>query len=862
MVSSLNTERLKGAMFQKDALRAFNLGDLHAAYPLYGEAENCYRAAFKIPGDRVFFMQASAVRCLGELVEQRPNLIELYRAEANRFLVEWTDAEIKSKMSSERVEEAISFSRWIAVNLQSNIFHDAYMAARGGMLTEAQALFERAIAGLVEDPERDAVSALGRAKLELLAADQEMAKRRVDRNLRRVASANLRAARFLMLPPGTTSRQASTISRRRYIALSEALKWRATEYLGHHSLSNEDVLRSLECAERYLHRAAEYTRRAWLESTTANLPSIQHSVVKYTYLTVRERVALLRFMLTGDSQHFDAAIQAWRQAMETVSALSVEGRATLFPRYFYSSKDLEIEDVFLRAARAFRDERWNDSINLLQEWIDRSPIEYRWSWRYSNVLVRLLGTTVIANMFSQQPDRTALHEQIRRLDEFARNEPIGPTGRRFSAEIVGIDLRRAYERKDIILRELCSYFPLDSAVDTYDRPKDTDLFRSLPRRIARGFSQAPAVTETQVAVSKVELLSSIEAFLGYICDYDAQWSHPAVELPQPGIRPFVHFCRQFSWAGRQENEQALGELEALVSQCEAASSAKDYSPLYEQVRQTICRLLKFAPLKVSLSSKFTDIDENAYIETLPDWSIDDLERSSIRISVSSDALLPIEPGEYYLPPLWRNGTRLFYRVDPNDNSPLHPVRFKPRWDYWDRALRNTLFWLPNGVTYQHLERAVELAAKSIPDDDERSSPSVGALILKEGEVLAEAYRNEFGQHANMHAEETALDKCKKIDLAGAVAITTLEPCVDGRRHSKTTCAHLLLQAGIEHVIIGMLDPNPRIRGTSEGLFSKNGVSVYYFPSELRDQIRALNRDFIQAQEKGQFRTIHHYHAQK
>jgi pyrimidine deaminase RibD-like protein len=226
-------------------------------------------------------------------------------------------------------------------------------------------------------------------------------------------------------------------------------------------------------------------------------------------------------------------------------------------------------------------------------------------------------------------------------------------------------------------------------------------------------------------------------------------------------------------------------------------------------------------------------------EASPDWCLDRSERESIRISVKSNALLPIEPGDYYLPPAWREGTRLFYLVDPDDNNPLFPIRFKPRWDYWDRAVQNVLFWLPGGVTYAHLERAVELAANSVSDDDEKPCPKVGALIVKDGEVLATGFRNEYGKSANMHAEETALHKCNKLDLTGAIAITTLEPCVTGRRYSKTTCAHLLLQAGIKHVIIGMLDPDSRIRGTAEGIFRRNDVSVYYFLTELRPHLQGL-----------------------
>jgi len=858
----MNDRKLKGEVLQKAALQAFNLGDYYAALPLYAEAEDNYRAAFGVPGDRVFFMQASGVRCLGEMVEQRPGFIELYRSEAKRFLGEWTDSEIKSKISTSRVEEAIAFSSWITTGLGSNFFYDAYVAAGAGQFSEARALIRKAIGELPEHPERNAMTALARASIERFFIDEEMAKRRIDRNLRDVAKFNLQAARVLRLPAKTISRQAEAISRRRYVALSEALKWRATERLNRHSASNDVALAFLTDAERFLKRAENYSRIAHSKGTASNLLSIQVTQLSYAYLTVRVRGALMRFMLSADEEQFNTAMQAWKQAVETVNVLPKENKLNLFPRRFYSIEDLKLEELFLKAAKAFRNEQWLDCIDFLQEWIDRFPLEYRWSWRYSNVMVRLLGASVIANIYSEQVDRAAMRQQVQALDEFARSEPIGRAGRYFATEIVRLDQKRAAELKNSILHELCAYFPLDSITETYDRPRDTDLFQSLPSRIARGLSQPTATTQTQFEAAKVEFLASIEALLGYICDYDAQWSPTAIALPEPNIRSFLHFCKQFGWARKTQSERALNDLEVLVAQCEATSSAKEFSSLYEQGRQVVLKLLKFVPLRVSIETRYANLEQQDYVETSPDWCLDQAERNVIRVSVKSLALLPIEPGEYYLPPLWRTGTRYFYLVDPQDNNPLFPVRFKPRWDYWERALRNTLFWLPNGVAYHHLERAIELAAQSVPDDDDRPSPKVGALILKQGKVVAEAYRNEFGQTANMHAEETALDKCKKQDLTGAVAITTLEPCVAGRRHSKTTCAHLLLQAGIEHVVIGMLDPNPSIRGTSEGLFSKNKVSVYYFPTELRSEIRSLNEEFIEIQEKGQYRTIHHFQAHK
>lgn len=712
---------LQGKDCQCAARQAFRLGDLHTAYPLYLEAEAHYRAAFAPPGDRAFFMQASAVRCLGELIEQRPALSELYRNEANRCLAEWTQDTIKARVSSRKVEEALSFRSWIKSNFEglgSSIFYDANLAVEAGNFEEARVLLEKAIGDLTESahPERDAILAIARSKREMLVAKEEMMKRRVDRDPGKVAWACLRAAKASWLPDQTSS-HADILSRRRYFALSEALKWRAVKILNQQPTYNEAGNKSLDDAERFLRRAVIHARTARSKSRSDEVPAAHDGRLEYSYQTVRERAALMRFMLTGDDQHFNIAVQAWAEALKTANRLA-EKKATLFPHRFYSIEDLKLEELFLNAARAFRNGQWADCVACLQEWIDKFPIEYRWSWRYSNVLVRLLGASVIAKICSSngELDRGATRQQIRDLDNVARAEPIGPAGRYFADEIVRLEGKTAAVAQKTILQHLYPYFPLDSSVDFYARPAEIDPFQSLSSRIRRGLCLPTTTTPTQFELAKVEFFASVEALLGYICDYDAQWSPTAVPLPEPSIRGLLQFCEQFGWARKPSGKQLLSQLEALIAQCEAAATAKEFATLYEQGRQIVRRFLYFAPLTVSLKSRFDSIEQQDYTDVEPDWCLDRTERKSIRISVKSEALLPIEPGEYYLPPPWRTGTRLFYLVDPDDNNPLFRVRFEPRWDYWDQALQNALFWLPGGerplvvtegkTDWQHLKRAL------------------------------------------------------------------------------------------------------------------------------------------------------------
>lgn len=138
--------------------------------------------------------------------------------------------------------------------------------------------------------------------------------------------------------------------------------------------------------------------------------------------------------------------------------------------------------------------------------------------------------------------------------------------------------------------------------------------------------------------------------------------------------------------------------------------------------------------------------------------------------------------------------------------------------------------------------AVEEARKSIAEDD-RPHPKVGCVVVKDGRVLAKAHRGEF--EAN-HAEYAALEKKLKDEtLAGCTVYATLEPCTT-RNHPKVPCADRLAERRVARVIIGILDPNPEIRGKGVIRLQEAGIAVELFPPELANELLELNRDFIRS----------------
>jgi pyrimidine deaminase RibD-like protein len=135
--------------------------------------------------------------------------------------------------------------------------------------------------------------------------------------------------------------------------------------------------------------------------------------------------------------------------------------------------------------------------------------------------------------------------------------------------------------------------------------------------------------------------------------------------------------------------------------------------------------------------------------------------------------------------------------------------------------------------------AIEEARKSTPD--ERVHPKVGVVVVKNGRILATAYRGEIPQ---CHAEYVALEKkLPEESLSGATVYTTLEPCTS-RNHPKVPCAIRLAERKVARVVIGMLDPDVRIRGSGMWTLREAGIAIELFPDDLMAETEELNRDFI------------------
>jgi pyrimidine deaminase RibD-like protein len=147
------------------------------------------------------------------------------------------------------------------------------------------------------------------------------------------------------------------------------------------------------------------------------------------------------------------------------------------------------------------------------------------------------------------------------------------------------------------------------------------------------------------------------------------------------------------------------------------------------------------------------------------------------------------------------------------------------------------------------DMAVAEARKSIAEDDGEPHPYVGAVVVKDGNILATAHRGETGEgrHAEFCALKKINDDIDSVDLSGCTVYTTLEPCSNRKSSNKTACATRLISARVARVVYGMADKDESVYGHVS--LAEANIEVGLFPVELIRELIALNKDWSDTRRK-------------
>jgi diaminohydroxyphosphoribosylaminopyrimidine deaminase/5-amino-6-(5-phosphoribosylamino)uracil reductase len=140
----------------------------------------------------------------------------------------------------------------------------------------------------------------------------------------------------------------------------------------------------------------------------------------------------------------------------------------------------------------------------------------------------------------------------------------------------------------------------------------------------------------------------------------------------------------------------------------------------------------------------------------------------------------------------------------------------------------------------HLRRTLALARQA--EGRTSPNPAVGCVVVRGGQVLAEGFHTGPGRP---HAEREALAALGG-RAEGATLYVNLEPCC---HHGRTPpCTEAVIAAGVARVVVGTVDPDPRVAGRGIAALRAAGIEVEV--GVEAEACRSLNAPFFTARELG------------
>lgn len=134
-----------------------------------------------------------------------------------------------------------------------------------------------------------------------------------------------------------------------------------------------------------------------------------------------------------------------------------------------------------------------------------------------------------------------------------------------------------------------------------------------------------------------------------------------------------------------------------------------------------------------------------------------------------------------------------------------------------------------------MARAITLAARARGMTS--PNPMVGAVLVKNGRVVAEDYHRRPG---TPHAEALVINAAGE-RTKGSTLYVSLEPCCHKDKRTPP-CTRAIIRSGIRKVVIAMKDPNPRVSG--KGINELEGAGIKVRSGMLEEKARKLNEFYI------------------
>ena len=136
-----------------------------------------------------------------------------------------------------------------------------------------------------------------------------------------------------------------------------------------------------------------------------------------------------------------------------------------------------------------------------------------------------------------------------------------------------------------------------------------------------------------------------------------------------------------------------------------------------------------------------------------------------------------------------------------------------------------------------MRRAIELA--KLGGGHVHPNPLVGAVIVRDGKILAEGYHHKCG---DLHAERDCLRNARenKVGVSGSEMYVTLEPCCHTGK--QPPCTQSVIESGIKTVIVGSRDPNELVNGGGVRQLEEAGITV--IQDFLREECDIINPIFF------------------